>query len=111
MRLALNLLHPLAREKGLPMADSQLDPERQKKIVLDLFLEAWDKATQAGVDIDLLCEVMVYMGITELVADRGEDWTAEAFEDLPDRIRDGEFTLPEEMTDKHLFDLPNPIHA
>ena len=93
------------------MAESQLDPDRQKKIVLDLFLDAWEKATEAGVDTDLLCEVMVYMGITDLVADRGEDWTAEAFEDLPERIRDGEFTLPDEMTENHLYDLPNPIHA
>ena len=107
----LNLLHHLAREKGLLMAESQLDPDRQKKIVLDLFLDAWEKAMEAGIDTDLLCEVMVYMGITDLVADRGEDWTAEAFEDLPERIREGEFTLPEEMTDQHLYDLPNPIHA
>ncbi len=93
------------------MAESRLDPERQKKIVLELFLEAWDKAMQAGVDTDLLSEVMVYMGITDLVADCGEDWTADVFEDLPERIREGEFTLPEEMTESHLYDLPNPIHA
>ena len=71
------------------MAESQLDADRQKKIVLDLFLDAWNKAMDAGVDSDLVSEVMVYMGVTDLVADRGEDWTAEAFEDLPDRIRDG----------------------
>jgi hypothetical protein len=93
------------------MAESQLDTNRQKKIVLDLFLDAWNRATEAGVDSDLLSEVMVYMGVTDLVADRGEDWTADAFEDLPDRIRDGEFTLPEELSDAHSYDEPNPIHA
>jgi len=93
------------------MAESQLDPERQKKIVLELFLEAWDKASEAGVDPEVLCEVMVYMGITDLVADRGEDWTAEIFEDLPERIREGEFTMPEEMTERHSYEFPNPIHA
>ena len=93
------------------MAESQLDADRQKKIVLDLFLDAWNKAMDAGVDSDLVSEVMVYMGVTDLVADRGDDWTAEAFEDLPDRIRDGEFTLPEELADAHSYEFPNPIHA
>ena len=78
------------------MAESQLSPDRQKKIALDLFLEAWDKAMEVGVDSDLLSEVLIYMGVTDLVADRGENWTAEVFEDLPERIREGEFTMPEE---------------
>lgn len=111
MATKCNLLHDLAREKGLPMAESQLDPDRQKKIALELLLEAWDKAIDVGIDADLLSEVMVYMGVTDLVAGRGEDWAAEAFEDLPDRILSGEFTLPEEMTDQHSYELPNPMHA
>lgn len=93
------------------MAESQLDPDRQKKIVLDLFLEAWDKAVEIGVDLDLMSEVLVYMGVTDLVADRGEDWTADAFEDLPERIREGEFTLPDEMTENHAYEMPSPYHA
>ena len=92
-------------------AESHLDPDQQKKIVLDLFLEAWDKAVEIGVDIDLMSEVLVYMGVTDLVADRGEDWTADAFEDLPDRIREGEFSLSKEMTDDHSCEIPNPIYA
>lgn len=93
------------------MAESQLDPDRQKKIVLDLFLEAWDKAVEVGIDLDLMSEVLVYMGVTDLVADRGEDWTADAFEDLPERIREGEFTLPEELSEKHAYAIPSPYHA
>lgn len=75
------------------MADSRLSEDQQKKIALDLFLNAWDKAAESGVEADLLCEVMVYMAVTDLVADRGEDDTAAIFESLPDRILDGEFTL------------------
>jgi hypothetical protein len=93
------------------MAESRLDPDRQKKIVLDLFLEAWDRAIEVGIDPDLMSEVMVYMGITDLVADRGADWTADVFEELPERIREGEFTLPEEISEQHSFELPNPMHA
>lgn len=75
------------------MAESRLAEETQKKIALDLFLNAWDKATEQGVEADLLCEVMIYMAITDLVADRGEDQTASLMETLPERILDGEFTL------------------
>lgn len=41
------------------MAESQLSPDRQKKIALDFFLEAWDKAMEAGIDSDLLSEVLI----------------------------------------------------
>lgn len=75
------------------MAESRLSEEQQKKIALDLFLDGWDKACEAGVEADLLCEVMIYMAVTDLVADRGEDMTADLFETLPERIRDGEFSL------------------
>lgn len=78
------------------MAESRLSEEQQKKIALDLFLNAWDKACEQGVEADLLCEVMIYMAVTDLVADRGEDLTAGLFESLPDRILDGEFTLDQE---------------
>lgn len=75
------------------MGESRLDEAQQKKIALDLFLDAWDKASDSGVESDLLCEVMIYMALTDLVADRGEDQTASLVESLPDRILDGEFTL------------------
>lgn len=77
------------------MAESRLSEEQQKKFALDQFLEAWDKACENGVEADLLCEVMIYLAITDLVADRGEELTASLFEDLPARIREGEFSLEE----------------
>lgn len=75
------------------MAESRLSDEQQKKFALDQFLEVWDKACENGVEADLLCEVMIYLAITDLVADRGEELTASLFEDLPARIKDGEFSL------------------
>jgi hypothetical protein len=78
------------------MAESEISEEQQKKLALDLFLGAWDKACESGVEADLLCEVMIYMAVTDLVADRGEDLTASLFESMPDRIMDGEFSLGEE---------------
>ncbi len=82
------------------MAESSLSEEQQKKLALDLFLGAWDKACEAGVEADLLCEVMIYLAVTDLVADRGEDVTASLFATLPDRIADGEFTLDDDDDDE-----------
>jgi hypothetical protein len=82
-----------AGDEGVAMAQSELSEEQQKKIALDLFLDAWDAACEAGVDADLLSETLIYLALTDLVADRGAEWTAGAVEDLPERIRDGEFTL------------------
>ena len=81
------------------MGESRLEESQQKKIALDLFLDAWDKASENGVESDLLCEVMIYMALTDLVADRGEDQTASLVESLPDRILDGEFTLEDPEDD------------
>jgi hypothetical protein len=39
---------------------------------------------------------MIYLSITDLVADRGEETAASLFENLPDRIRDGEFSLDDD---------------
>lgn len=75
------------------MAAAQLSEEQQKKIALETFLDAWDKCCEIGVSADLLAEVLIYLALTDLVVDRGEDWTADIVSDLPDRIRSGEFTL------------------
>jgi hypothetical protein len=75
------------------MGQSQLGEEQQKKIALDLFLDAWDKACEIGISADVLAEVLIYLALTDLVVDRGEDWTADVISELPDRIRNGEFTL------------------
>lgn len=82
------------------MATNELTTEQQKKVALDLFLDAWDAACDQGVSADLLAEVALYLALTDLVADRGEEWTAEVIEGLPERIRAGEFTLrPENGAD------------
>jgi hypothetical protein len=77
------------------MGQSQLGEEQQKKIALDMFLDTWDKACEIGVSADTLAEVLIYLALTDLVVDRGEDWTANVVSELPERILNGEFTLEE----------------
>ncbi len=69
--------------------------EEQKRKVMSLFLDAWDEACAQGIPSELLSEVCLYLALTDLVEDHGEDDVADIIETLPYRIRKGEFTLGE----------------
>ncbi len=75
------------------MGQRQLGEESQRKIAIEMFLETWDKAADIGVTPEVLAEVLIYLAVTDLVDDRGEEWTADIVSELPDRILGGEFTL------------------
>lgn len=75
------------------MGQRQLGEESQRKIAIEMFLETWDKAVDIGVTPEVLAEVLIYLAVTDLVDDRGEEWTADIVSELPDRILGGEFTL------------------
>lgn len=68
----------------------------QKKRALSLILDAWDNGLNEGVDSVILAEVAIYAALTDLVAEQGEEAIAQIFEELPKRIRAGEFTLEED---------------
>lgn len=75
------------------MGQQALGEESQRKIAIEMFLDTWDKAADFGVSAEVLAEVLIYLAVTDLVDDRGEEWTADIVSELPDRILGGEFTL------------------
>ncbi|MEQ8964937.1 MAG: hypothetical protein RID91_03860 [Azospirillaceae bacterium] len=70
-----------------------LAEEDQKRIALDLLLDAWDTALQRGCQPETLATTAIYAALTDMIDIYGADPVAEMIEDLPDRIRAGEFTL------------------
>src|SRR5947209_20400607 len=77
-----------------------LDPARepasdteQKQIALSYVLEAWHEARLEGVDGDCLAQASPFSALSELVMTYGEDATAKYAENLPARIRNGEFSV------------------
>ena len=70
--------------------------DEQKKQVMMMFLDTWDEACAQGISSELLSEVCLYLALTDLVEDYGEDDVAEIVESLPFRIRQGEFSLKQE---------------
>lgn len=79
------------------ITDSQgeFSPEQKRKAML-MFLDAWDEGCAQGIPSDLLSEVCLYLAISDLVEERGEEEAAQLMEILPRRILAGQFTPRED---------------
>ena len=67
--------------------------QEQKQIALTYLHEAWGEARLDGVDGDCLAQASLFAALSELVTTYGEDATAKYAENLPARIRNGEFSV------------------
>ncbi len=79
------------------ISDHQSDfaPEQKRKAML-MFLDAWGEACAQGISGDLLQEVCLYLAVSDLVEERGEEEAAELMEFVPRRILAGQFTPRED---------------
>ena len=73
--------------------DSYTDDIEQKQTALSYLNEAWAEARHDGVDGDCLAQASLFAAFAELVTTYGEDAVAKFCEGLPERVRNGEFTL------------------
>src|ERR1700745_2839431 len=87
--LALFMSHPLS----FHFARSPLPDNEQKRAALSYLSEAWAEARHDGVDGDCLAQASLFAALAELVGTYGEDAVAKFVEDLPLRIRNGEFSI------------------
>jgi hypothetical protein len=78
-------LTPSTRE---PSSDQE-----QKQAALHHLHEAWAEARLDGVDDDAMAMACLFAGLAQLVTTYGEDAAARYTENLPKRLRNGEFTL------------------
>jgi hypothetical protein len=67
--------------------------DEQRQLALDLLLDAWEEALQAGASADIVASAALYAAFSDMVDVLGEDNVADMAENLADRIRHGEFTL------------------
>lgn len=68
------------------------DPE-QKARALELILNAWDEALASGAEPEIVASVAIYAAIADMVDRYGEEAVADFCTTLPERVRNGEFTL------------------
>ncbi|MBL8543675.1 MAG: hypothetical protein JNJ63_07670 [Hyphomonadaceae bacterium] len=71
------------------------DPERKGR-ALELILDAWDKALAEDVEPEVIASVAIYAALADMVDRYGEEAVAEFCATLPERARNGEFTLKPE---------------
>lgn len=76
-----------APRRAPPLTDNE-----QKKLALNLLLDAWDAALQRGVEPEVLATTAIYAAVTDMVDIHGEEPVAEMLSELPERIRRGAFT-------------------
>lgn len=76
------------------LAASHLMPDQeQKQAALGYLNEAWAEALHDGIDGDCLAQASLFTAFAELVSTYGEDAVAKFVEGLPNRVRNGEFSL------------------
>ena len=68
--------------------------EDARRAALDYLLQGWEEAILDGIDGDCLANAALFAAFKELVATYGEEPVARFAERLPERVRDGEFTIP-----------------
>jgi len=69
------------------------DDLEKKGRALELVLDAWDKALSEGVDPEVIASVAIYAAMADMVDRYGEQAVADFSATLPERVRNGEFTL------------------
>jgi hypothetical protein len=80
----------------LPSYSTERDPlpdHEQKQAALSYLNEAWAEARHDGIDGDCLAQASLFAAFAELVSTYGEDAVAKFVEGLPNRVRNGEFSI------------------
>lgn len=67
--------------------------DETRRVALRYLLEAWEEAVIDGVDADNLASAAIFAALSDMVAVYGEEPVARMAENLPERIRHGEFTM------------------
>lgn len=67
--------------------------EDQRRLALQLILDAWDDALGEGVEPDIVASTAIFSALSDMIESYGEEAVVKLVDGLADRIRQGEFTL------------------
>ncbi|WDR04031.1 hypothetical protein PSQ19_08480 [Devosia algicola] len=74
--------------------DGPLDQDQsERQLALEYLAEAWNTAEDEGVETLALAHASLFAALATFVKMHGDDATAALVEQLPDRIRAGEYNL------------------
>ena len=75
-------------------SELELKSKEPSMLALGYILDAWDEGTENGVPPELMAYAAVFSGMRDLVTIFGEKAAAEMARNLEARIRQGEFSKP-----------------
>ena len=78
---------------GTGEAVSALPKNEQKEQALDLILDAWDAALVRGCAPEQIATSAIFAAFADLIDVYGEETVAKIAARLPDRVRQGEFSM------------------
>ena len=96
-------------EFRLPEEDSGEEAQRSRQAALRYILDAWEEAVYDGLDPDCVATAAIFAALSDMIASYGEEPVAVMAERLPQRIRNGEFTVIPRLTTRTVLHLP-PRH-
>lgn len=73
--------------------DEAAEARACKAAALSIVTDAFAEADREGIDPDCLAQVAIFAAISELVGAYGEEAVAEFTQGLPERVRQGGFSL------------------
>jgi len=68
-------------------------PQDAKQVALRYILEAWEEAVYDGLDPDAIATAAIFAALSDMIATYGEEPVALMCARMPERIRNGEFTV------------------
>jgi succinylarginine dihydrolase len=74
-------------------AEAMRAANEQKQAALRLMLDVFEEAEMDGIDPDCMAQAALFTALKEFVSAYGEEPMAKFAERLPERIRNGEFTV------------------
>ena len=80
----------IAKQAG---EDLELPAQDEKQAALRFILDAWEEAIYEGLDPDCIATAAIFAAMSDMIATYGEEPVAVLCERLPERIRNGEFTV------------------
>ncbi len=73
--------------------DAEYPAQEEKQAALRYILDAWEEAVYDGLDPDCIATAAIFAALSDMIATYGEEPVATMCERLPERIRNGEFTV------------------
>lgn len=66
---------------------------QERQIALEYLADAWNSAEADGIEPDSLAHAALFAAFATLVSNYGEEVAAKLIEEIPQRIRHGEYSL------------------